>query len=51
MIYSHESDPQRLRPAHGRGDQVRGPADLAGVAKPSGGNVGGARFILESQAY
>ena len=34
-----QGDPHRLRPAHGRRDQVRRPADLEGVVEPSGGDV------------
>ena len=34
-----QGDPHRLRPAHGRRDQVRRPADVEGVVEPSGGDV------------
>ncbi len=34
-----QGDPHRLRPAHGRRNQVRRPPDLEGVPEPSGGDV------------
>ena len=42
----NHGNPHRLRPAHGRRDQVRRPADLEGVVEPSGGGVSSGQWSV-----